>query len=166
MGAWDTGFGAQYWGGKTKVGDTSANPDQIYNTKAWAIDSQAQGVVGSMPLGVYLSYASADKDDDGAGAGTETNLFNDGNPNSKTGWSVLAELGVLPGKATVALGYRGGDNGKAANSSDNAAILGATYLLAQNVEFQLNHTIYSGEAYDPKPVEGDQLTTLMIFAAF
>ncbi len=77
------------------------------------------------------------------------------------------ELGVLPGKATVALGYRGGDNGAATGSSSNAAVIGATYSLAQNIVFQLNHTLYSGDAYDPKPATGgDQLTTLMMFAAF
>jgi hypothetical protein len=76
------------------------------------------------------------------------------------------ELGMLPGKATVALGYRGGDTGAATGSSSNAAVIGATYSLAQNLVFQLNHTLYSGDAYDPKPVGGDQLTTLMLFAAF
>jgi hypothetical protein len=115
-----------------------------------------------MPLGVYLTYGNADRDP----GGSQTNLFNS-NPNDKTAWSVLAELGVLPGKATVALGYRGGDNGKDEDSSDNALVAGATYLLVQNVEFQVNHTRYGGDAYDPKPASGgDQLTTLMIFAAF
>jgi hypothetical protein len=65
------------------------------------------------------------------------------------------------------LGYRGGDNGRAANSSSQAAVIGATNSFAQNIVFQLNHTLYSGDAYDPKPAAGgDQLTTLMIFAAF
>ena len=115
-----------------------------------------------MPLGVYLTYGSADGD---PGNG-ETNLFNT-NPDEKTAWSALMELGVLPQKATVALGYRGGDTGAAADSSSNAAIIGATYSFAQNIVFQLNHTLYSGDAYDPKPATGGaQLTTLMLFAAF
>jgi hypothetical protein len=174
VGAWSTGIGGQYWGGKTKIGDTDLDPLDVYNTKAWAVDAQAQGGVGAFPLGLYLSYANASGD---AGS-TETILFNcrdttgDGvcdtnNPNDKTAWSLLAELGVLPEKATVALGYRGGDNGRAANSSSQAAVIGATYSFAQNIVFQLNHTLYSGDAYDPKPAAGgDQLTTLMIFAAF
>jgi hypothetical protein len=45
-------------------------------------------------------------------------------------------------------------------------VVGDTYLLSQNAQFQLNHTLYSGDTYGPKPVGGDQLTTLMIFAAF
>jgi len=162
VGAWSTGIGGQYWGGKTKIGDTEAVPTNVFNTKAWAVDAQAQGAVGPMPLGVYLTYGNADGKKAGS---TETNLFNS-NPDDKTAWSALMELGVLPEKATVALGYRGGDTGAATASSDNAAVIGATYSLAQNIVFQLNHTLYSGDAYDPKPVGGDQLTTLMIFAAF
>ncbi|MBI3609412.1 MAG: hypothetical protein HY204_01760 [Nitrospirae bacterium] len=173
VGGWSMGIGGQYWGGKTEVGDTNANPGQVFRTKAWAADAQAQGMAGTMPLGVYLTYGSAAADANSTG----TILFNcsdanaDGvcdtnNPKDKTAWSALVELGVLPGKATVALGYRAGKNGAATDNSDNALVVGATYLLAQNVEFQLNHALYSGNAYKPKPVGGDQLTTLMIFAAF
>ena len=163
LGGWSTGIGGQYWGGKTKIGDTETTPANVYNTKAWAVDAQAQGAVGSMPLGVYLTYGNADGKEAGS---TATNIFNS-NPNNKTGWSALMELGVLHGKATVALGYRGGDTGAAAGSSSNAAVIGATYSLAQNIVFQVNHTLYSGDAYDPKPNPGgDQLTTLMLFAAF
>ncbi|MBI5197289.1 MAG: hypothetical protein HZA19_01645, partial [Nitrospirae bacterium] len=167
FGNWDTGFGAQYWGGKTKVGDTDTNPDQIYRTEAWAADAQAQGMAWNMPLGIYLSYASAN-----GYTGSDTNFFNqDGsgsnNPDDKTAWSVSGELGVVPAKATIALGYRGGDNGTGTDSSDNALFFGATYLATQNVQFQINHTLYSGDAYDPKPATGgDQLTTLMMFGAF
>jgi hypothetical protein len=173
VGGWSTGLGVQYWGGKTEVGDTDTNPGQVYKTKAWAVDAQAQGQVGALPLGVYLTYGNAAAD---AGS-SETILFNCGdtdgdgvcdtnNPKDKTAWSALVELGVLPGKATVALGYRAGKNGAATDNSDNALVVGATYLMAQNVEFQLNHTLYSGDVYDPKSTDGDQLTTLMIFAAF
>jgi hypothetical protein len=161
VGGWSTGIGGQYWGGKTKIGDTETTPANVFNTKAWAVDAQAQGAVGPMPLGVYLTYGNADGKKAGS---TETNVFNS-NPDDKTAWSALMELGMLPGKATVALGYRGGDTG-AATGSSNAAVIGATYSLAQNLVFQLNHTLYSGDAYDPKPVGGDQLTTLMLFAAF
>jgi hypothetical protein len=162
LGAWSTGIGGQYWGGKTKIGDTELTPTNVFNTKAWAVDAQAQGAAGPLPLGVYLTYGNADGKKAGS---TETNFFNN-NPDDKTAWSALMELGVLPGKATVALGYRGGDTG-AATGSSTAAIIGATYSFAQNIVFQLNHTLYSGDAYDPKPATGgDQLTTLMLFAAF
>jgi hypothetical protein len=163
LGAWSTGIGGQYWGGKTKIGDTETTPANVFNTKAWAVDAQAQGAVGLMPLGVYLTYGNADGKEAGS---TETNVFNS-NPNNKTAWSALMELGVVPAKATLALGYRGGDTGAATGSSSNAAVIGATYSLAQNIVFQVNHTVYSGDAYDPKPATGgDQLTTLMVFAAF
>src|SRR3990170_1039793 len=32
VGAWSTGIGGQYWGGKTKTGDTDLNPLDVYNT--------------------------------------------------------------------------------------------------------------------------------------
>ena len=40
-------------------------------------------------------------------------------------------------------------------------MLGATYLVAQNVELQLNHSRYSGNKYDRavNPTGKDQLTT-------
>lgn len=157
IGEWDLGIGGQYWTGETKVGDTTNKPDQVYVTKAWAIDAQAQGAVGSMPLGIYITYGSADAKD--------KNLFND-EENDKKAFTALAELGVIPKKVTVGLGYRAGDNGEAANSSDNAVLLGATFLLAQNVQFQLNQTFLSGDAYDPKPTTGNQITTFMVSAAF
>ena len=183
VGGWDLGAGAQYWGGKTKVGDTDNNPSQIYVTKAWAVDAPAQGDVG-MPLGVYLSYGTAAASKDArnglADGTTEDNLFNN-NAKAKKAWSVLAELGVLPGKATLGLGYRSGDNGAAANNKDNATIAGVTYLVAQNVQLVLNHAIYSGSAHDKTDAAGalrsgplseaagddaNSLTTLMLFAAF
>jgi hypothetical protein len=36
----------------------------------------------------------------------------------------------------------------------------------QNVQLQLNHEAYSGSAYNGTPANGDQLTTLMLFASF
>ena len=83
---------------------------------------------------------------------------------------MLAELGVLPGKATVAAGYRAGNTGAAANNKQNTTTLGATYLLAQNVELQLNYSMNNGSHYDlaanNEQLNGDRLATLMVFAAF
>lgn len=161
IGEWDLGFGAQYWTGETKVGDTTNNPEDIYVTKAWAIDAQAQGEVASMPCGIYITYGSADANDSGA----KTTLFNS-NPNDKKALSVQAELGVVPKKVTVGLGYRTGDNGADTDSSDNATLLGVTYLLAQNIRLELNQTFFSGDAYSPKPGDGDQKTALVLSMAF
>lgn len=170
---WDLGGGIQWWGGTTKIGsdvvDTGGfdedHPDKQYQTHAWAIDAQAQGAFRSMPLGVYAAYGSADKSE----TGEPENFFNS-NSGEKTAFSIIAELGVQPGKTTVALGYRSGDTGAASSSEQTAIALGATYHLIQNVQLQLNHSFYGGDYYDlaanNEDADGDQLTTLMLFAAF
>lgn len=165
IGGWDLGIGGQYWGGETKVGDTDNITANINVTQAWAVDAQAQGDVG-LPLGVYLSYGVAGKPKNDGKTYTFNAYATD--QKDKTAWSVLAELGVLPGKATLAAGYRSGDNGAAANNKEDAITGGATYLLAQNVELQLNYSSYSGSARDKavNPDEDNTLTTLMLFAAF
>jgi len=159
LGGWDMGIGAQLWSGTTDVGNNTKYP-----THAYAVDAQAQGNVG-LPLGVYLSYGNAKK----TKAGDTANLFNS-NAKDKKAVAVLAELGVLPGKATIAAGYRSGDTGEAANNKQNAITLGASYLLAQNVQVQLNYSMYSGSYYDlaanNEDGNGDRLATLMVFAAF
>lgn len=167
VGGWDIGAGVQWWGGTTKR-DTNSSAGTDATTResadAYAIDAQAQGNIG-LPLGVYLTYGNAKR----TKAGDTANLFNS-NTKDKKAWSVLAELGVLPGKATVAAGYRAGNTGAAANNKQNAATFGATYLLAQNVELQLNYSMCSGSHYDlaanNEQLNGDRLATLMVFAAF
>jgi len=171
---WDLGGGVQWWGGTTSIGTCVVDlpgcydedhPDNDYKTHAWAIDAQAQGIVRSMPLGVYLSYGNAEK----SKTGEPENFFNS-NADDKTALSVSAELGVIPNTVTVALGYRTADTGTASNNDDNALVLGATYQFAQNVQLQLNHSSYGGNYYDlpanNEDADGDQLTTLMLFTAF
>jgi len=156
MGEWDLGAGVQSWSGSA----TNASLTNV-DIKAWAIDAQAQGKIAELPLGIYLTHANA------AGSPTvgNKNFFN-ANPNDKTATTVAAQLGILPNKATMMLGYRKGDNGKASNSADNGWMLGASYNIVQNVQLQLNHEMYSGSAYNGTPANGDQLTTLMLFASF
>ncbi len=172
LSGWDLGGGVQWWGGTTSIGTCVVDPpgcydedhpDNDYKTHAWAVDAQAQGVVMSKPLGIYISYGNAEK----SKAGETENFFNP-NADDKTALSVSAELGVLPNKATVALGYRTADTGAASDNKDNALVVGATYQFAQNVQLQLNHSSYDGSKYDttPAPADGDQLTTLMLFTAF
>jgi len=158
VGSWDMGGGIQVWSG------SSTDPGSLtkVDTKAWAIDGQMQGEIAAKPVGIYLSYAVAD----GTPASSlKRNLFN-GNPKDKKAAAIIGQLGILPGKATALLSYRHGENGKSANSSDNAWMLGGTYMLRQNVELQLNHTMYSGDAYDGRPVKGDRMTTVMFYASF
>ncbi len=186
IGDWDVGGGIQWWGGSGKysstttaqtVDTTTSNATQPVDSTdtrstsrvtidAWAVDFQAQGMVSTLPLGIYLTYANAGKSDTDGPA----NFFNSSTNGSKKAWTVVAELGVRPGRATVALGYRAGDDGTSANSEQNAVTFGATYFIAQNVELQLNHSAYNGDYYDlpanNEEANGDQLTTLMLFAAF
>lgn len=157
LGNWDLGAGAQFWSGTAT--DTTL---VAFDTKAWAVDGQAQGAMGDMPLGIYLSHASAS----GTAAGTATRNFFNSNPNDKTATALAAELGVVPHRATVTLAYRKGDNGKATNSGDNAWMLGGAYQIVQNIQLQLNYSKYSGSAFTPLPSSGDQLATIMLFGAF
>lgn len=158
VGSWDLGIGVQSWSG-------SATEPTLLNTvktKAWALDAQAQGIVGKMPLGIYFSYASAE----GTPAGVvQRNLFN-ANPKDRKATAIVGQLGVLPGKATLLLSYRKGENGKLINSLDNAWMIGATYSLLANVQLQLNHTEYSGSAYRGSPANGTRMTTQMLYSAF
>ena len=87
--------------------------------------------------------------------------------NDKKAWSILGEVGVMPSRGTLMLGYRNGDNGAATRNKDNALLVGGTWMVAQNIELQLSHTRYSGNKYDdPEPAAGDALTTLMLFMGF
>ncbi len=162
---WDLGGGIQWWGGSAKLTDGTT----YYEADAWALDFQAQGTAGNYPLGVYLTYAVAGKNE----AGGTTDVFNTTTDtiDDNKAWAILAELGVIPNRATVALAYRSGETGiTAANNEQTAITLGGTYLLAQNFELQINHSIYGGNFFDlaanNELSDGDMKTTLMIFAAF
>jgi hypothetical protein len=162
VGKWDLGIGAQAWFGSAKVDDGSESGTVTsIDTKAWAVDGQAQGLVGTLPLGIFLSYARSK----GTDVGDNPNLFN-GRPRDRTAFAVAGELGVLPDRGSLLLAYRHGDNGKATAYKDRAITVGGIYQLYQNVQFQLNYTFRSGDAFEPKPANGDQLLTLMLAAGF
>jgi len=162
VGKWDLGIGAQAWFGSAKVDDGSESGTVTsIDTKAWAVDGQAQGLVGTLPLGVFLSYARSK----GTDVGDNPNLFN-GRPRDRTAFAVAGELGVLPDRGTLLLAYRHGDNGRATNHQDRSLTVGGIYQLHQNVQFQLNYSFRSGDAYTPKPASGNQLLTLMLAVGF
>jgi hypothetical protein len=161
LGKWDLGFGAQAWFGTARVNGGSGSSVTDVDTKAWAMDGQAQGQVGTLPLGVYLSYGRSAA----TGSGDNPNEFN-GRPRDRTAFAIAGELGVLPERGTVLLAYRHGDNGKATSYQDRALTVGGIYQLHQNVQFQLNYTFRSGAAFKPKPEDGNQLLTLMLAAGF
>lgn len=132
-------------------------------TKATIIDGQMQGEVSGMPAGFYASYGTA--------ANTLGNLFNANGglvgATAKTSLNLAAEVGVLPGVATVQFALRRGKNG-AGNGvdGDNAWLIGATYELAQNIELSLTHTRQSGSAWNaPAPV-GKNATSMKLEALF
>ncbi|MFA6314371.1 MAG: hypothetical protein WCV99_02440 [Sterolibacterium sp.] len=165
VGDWDIGAGLQSWSGRSE----DATGGALADTKAWALDFQAQGAVGNLPLGVYLTHAKAAGTPAGA---TIKNLFN-ANPKEKSATVIMAELGVLPNKATLQIGYRWANTGSAAaNSGDNALTLGATYQITQNAQLQVQHSTRGkgGAAnvgrYDGSALPGDALTTFMLSAGF
>ena len=159
---WDLAVGGQLWQGKTV---DAAKTRNVAN--AWAVDAQAQGMVMNFPLGVYLQYANAESTQNAS----ETNLFNSG-PNNAKAFSIVAELGVWPGRATLGLGYRDGDDGTASKSNDNAFLVAGTYQVAQNVQFQVDYSWFTGSSYEATgggakgTANGDQQVTLMIHAGF
>lgn len=161
LAGWDFGVGFQVWGGTSKSGAGSS----ATRTKAdaWAVDAQAQGTVADLPLGVYITYASAGK----SKSGEISNTFNSSVNKDKTAWTITGELGVVPHRLTVAAAYRGGNNGDPNNDgldSDNATTLGLVYNPTQNLQVQLNNSWLSGDV--PNTSTGKTLTTLMLFAAF
>ncbi len=151
IGSWDTGFGFQYFTGKAQPSAGAISTD------AWVIDAQALGEVGGMPLSLYASYGVA-----GAAADSAFNK----NPNDATAFAAMAQLGILPSRANVFLAYRVKDNGKATTNKDNALTLGAQYLPAQNVRFELFHVMESGSAVDARADKRDNLTMLQMFSGF
>jgi len=170
FGGWDMGFGLQYFGGKSSL--ANAGVLNSVRTESYAVDAQAQGSVGDMPLGIYLSYASAP----GTKTGQVTNLYNQ-NPNNAHAVSIAMELGAFSnGRGTVQLAYRAADNGAGANNynKDNAVTAGATYLLTYNVQLALLETWYSGSAHDklsPNQVidasgDGKSLTSVNLAVGF
>jgi hypothetical protein len=178
IGGFEVGLGVQYWAG------TAQTLNQ--RTRAWGGDLQIQGHAGKWPVGLYAGYARAPGSETArevflnpeprlpagitgvTAAGTvliapPANFFNP-EPFAEEAASVLVEFGVIPGRVTAAAAYRLGDNGKATMNEDVAGTFGATYLLAQNIQLQVNHVIFGGNARSG--TTGNQKTIVMIFAAF
>lgn len=160
VGNWDLGFGTQIWTGSTAL-DAGATKKSI---SVWSIDAQAQGALGTMPLGVYFSYGSAKKSSSVAGA--IPNMVNSSKFANKKAMSFSSELGIIPEIMTIGAAFRTADRGTATNSDQNSITFAMTYKVAQNVQFQLNRSFGSGNYYDITRANGNNLTTLMLFASF
>ncbi|MBI4986147.1 MAG: hypothetical protein HZC24_12625 [Rhodocyclales bacterium] len=149
FGDWSMGIGVQAYSG-SNVRLNNAGTIQFVDTKGTGFDVQAHGAVANMPLGLYFTYATTPGSKAGCNntTGLACNLFNE-NPNTKRATAILAELGVLPSKATLSLGYRSANSGAAAGAdggSDNSWTLGGTYQITQNVQLQVDHSTRSKRA--------------------
>lgn len=170
VGDWSLGLGGQVWSGKSKRDDGSESGIvETVRTEAMAVDFQAQGEVGGMPLGIYVTYAKADgtSPDD-----QHVNIYNS-NRNDKKATAIAVELGIIPQKATLMFAYRKANTGStAANSDDDAVTFGGTYQYAQNVQLQLlfSKRDKGGAAnvgrYPGSQMGGENLVTFMLSAGY
>ncbi|TLU83533.1 MAG: hypothetical protein FDX30_08655 [Chlorobium sp.] len=159
IGDWDLGAGFQIWTGTSKIKNDGGL--MIENrADAWALDFQAQGKVGDLPLGVYASYGNAAKSVDG----NPVNVFNENTCKDLNAFVFSGMLGVIPNKLSLGAAYRIANTGASASDSDNAFTLGLAYMVAKNIQFQLNHSFYSGNTHTSE--EGNNLTTLVLYSAF
>ncbi len=160
MGNWDTGFGVQYWSGDAtaSLNDGFGGTVDI-KTDGWVVDFQAQGDIGSMPLGLYASYGSC-QGDAGHFAGSCQNV------DDATAYALLAQLGVMPDKANVFVAYRAMDVGAAVDADFNVVTLGMNYLFASNIRFELFHEMEDGAGVDARTTDKDSKTIFQMFAGF
>lgn len=157
VGNWDLAAGVQIWTGNSKTGTESA--PLTTHADAWSLDAQAQGKVGNLPLGIYASYGNAEKS-----TATVTNAYNGSSFANKSAFTVAAELGVIPSRLSVGVGYRNANKGNVSNDAENAVTLGANYQIAKNMVLQVNHSFYSGDLITD--ANGDNKTTVMLYSAF
>jgi hypothetical protein len=148
LGGWDTGFGVSYMTGSVKTGKT--DPANEFFVDGWGVDLQAQGMAGSMPLGLYASYGVAPKS-----SATEENHYNSSTTDDATAYGLLAKLEVVSG-TSIYLAYSSMD----VITSTSTSTLGAQQMLAQNVKMEL----YFAES-DSNNL-GSDYTMLMLFAGF
>ena len=157
VGDWDLAAGFQIWTGNSKTGLDAAPVTK--HADVWSLDAQAQGKVADLPLGIYATYGSAAKS-----TATVANDYNTSLVDSKNAFTVATELGVIPSKLSVGIGYRAANKGTSNSDVENSVTLGANYQIAKNMVFQVNHSFYSGDL--TTDAAGDQKTTVMLYSAF
>jgi hypothetical protein len=145
---WDLGFGGQLWRGTAKSLETGSK-----STDAYALDFQAMGEINDLPVSFFATHANANAD--------VTSLYNT-NINNIQATTALTEVGMIPSRLNLSAGYRIADNGNATNSSDDKAIFGAKYFLAENMQLQLNYT----HAVDNQPLADKDHLLLMFYGGF
>jgi len=152
IGSWDMGFGIQYFGGSSDA--VSDGPTFTrYDTHAWAVDAQLQGMVNNMPLGIYVGYARAPD----TAAGDPMNLYNPYSE-TKSAASIAVEVGAFAqGKGTVQLGYLAAKTGNATYDTDNATTIGLTYLPWRNIHIAIYETKFTGKAHSKAALDSGDL---------
>jgi len=145
---WDVGFGGQLWKGTANSVETGSK-----STDAYAVDFQAMGKINKVPVSFFATHASAKAD--------ANSLYNT-NVNNITATTALTEVSVIPSLLNLSAGYRFADNGQATNSSDDKAIIGAKYFLAENMQLQLNYT----HSPDSQPLADKDHLLLMFYGGF
>ncbi len=193
-GDWTLQFGAQFWRGSNYASDslTLATPALVpVDTRADALDFQASGQLDGHDLAVYATWAKSP-----GGNASRPNILNVGNAgeshagpaepamyrvNERKAWTIGAEYSVIPNTLHFGAAFRSANSGgknsdptlptpytavAGDNQSDNAFTLTAVYNMAQNIEFHLNHSFYSGSLYDTPQSMGNQLTTFMLAASW
>jgi hypothetical protein len=173
MGDWAMHIGAQFASGSTyQAGAGTLGSTLSYglvDTKASALDFQAQGTVADKEISVYATWSKAN-----ASTALQANAFNGGLTDRKA-WTIAADYSVIPHVLTLGAAYRNADNGGVAGlTGDNAVTLTAVYDLAQNVALHVNYSQYSGSSYGIGGANdttvagntGDSLTTFMLEAAW
>lgn len=191
MGDWAMHIGAQFWGGSNYAPvPLSTGVLATVDTRAFAIDFQGFGKLGGKEMGVYATWARSP-----GGAAAQPNILNVGSTtagvadptqyrvNDRKAWTIGFDYSVIPHTLHLGAAYRRAYTGGAANipatpagpavlpivgvnPSDNAFTLTGVYNFAQNIELHLNQSFYSGSLYDAAQPYGNQLTTLMLEAAW
>ena len=160
MAGWDSAVGIQSWsgasltatagatiGGATPTTINPAGVPTMAQTKATAIDGQMQGDIGGLPVGFYASYARAPAAPVGL-VNTYNMAYGTAGTLTRSSFNLNAEVGVIPGIATIGAGVRQAKSGIADvagnNLTDNALMLTATYKLQQNMMARLSYVSQTG----------------------
>lgn len=154
VGDWDMHIGFASTSGQSYANTATAMALSLVETKATSLDFQAFGQVGGKDLGVYATWAKAPV------AGVVPSAYAAG----AKAWTIGADYSIIPHTLHLGAAYRGATT--AAGLGDNAISLAAVYDLTQNVALHLNHSMYSGSLYNTPQVNGDQLTTFLLEAAW
>lgn len=134
----------------------SAGSETKHVVDGWVVDFQAQGNVGTMPLGVYASYGSA---------GTDPASIYNTKRNDATAFGILGQLGVVS-KTNIFLAYRTMDDGAATNNMFDSITYGINYMPAQNIRLELFGISESGSGVDARASKLDTTYFVQLFAGF